>query len=273
MRSTAWLMRFVPRPAAAARLFCFSYAGGGAAVYRPFAAGLPSVIDVCAVQLPGRESRLREAPLGSIATIVEAVTTQLAPFLDRPFAFFGHSMGGLVAYEVARALAAQRRDGPAHLLVSARRAPHLADTDAPISNLPDDAFVAEIGRRYGGIPAEVLQHRDLLELLLPALRADMGAIEAYRHAAGPRLDCPITVFGGRDDERARREVLAPWREHTAAASCVHQFDGGHFYFNDAAVRSRLLAEVSRLLLPLTAHPAQPPAQAPEAAHPLPIQAA
>lgn len=269
MKPSPWLMRFVPRPGAVTRLFCFSYAGGGAAVYRPFAVGLPSAIEVCAVQLPGRESRLREAPLGSIAAIVEALATQLEPFLERPFAFFGHSMGGLVAYEVARALRARGPAAPAHLLVSARRAPHLADTDAPLSHLPDDAFIAEIGRRYGGIPAEVLQHRDLLELLLPALRADMGAIEGYRHVAGPPLGCPITVFGGLEDDRAQREVLAPWRLHTTAASRVQQFAGGHFYFNDAAVRDRLIGEMGRVLAPMAAAAGVPDGPAPALTHPLP----
>ena len=252
MSPPTWWLRFASRPAAAARLICFSYAGGGGAVYRPFALALPPSIEVVALQLPGRENRLREAPLTSLPGIVEAVVPQLTTLLDRPFAFFGHSMGSLVAYEVARALAARGAPGPAHLMVSARRAPHLGEADPPLHALPDEDFIAAIDRRYGGIPAEILQHRDLLELLLPALRADMRAIETHRHVPGPLLDCPITVFGGSADTRAQREVLAPWREHTRGSTQLQQFAGGHFYFNDVAVRGQLVGEVARLLAPLAA---------------------
>ncbi|MBI5722135.1 MAG: thioesterase [Burkholderiales bacterium] len=260
MSSSAWLMRFAQRPAPSARLVCFSYAGGGGAVYRPFALALPSSIEVLAVQLPGRENRLREPPLKSVKAIVEALLPNLAPQLDRPYAFFGHSMGGLVAYEVARALRAQGLPGPARLVVSARRAPHLSEPDAPLHPLPDESFIAELDRRYGGIPAEILQHRDILELLLPAMRADMTAIETHRHLPGPLLDCPITVFGGTGDTRAQREVLAPWHEHTHGPVQVRQFAGGHFYFNDAAVRGQLVAELAHLLAPLAAQPAGAVAQ-------------
>ncbi len=252
MSPAAWFMRFGQRPAPSARLVCFSYAGGGGAVYRPFALAMPPSIEVLAVLLPGRESRLREPPLTSVQAIVEALVPNLAPRLDRPFAFFGHSMGGLVAYEVARTLAARGLPGPAQIIVSARRAPHLAEPDAPLHGLPDDAFIAELDRRYGGIPAEILQHRDLLELMLPAMRADMMAIETHRHVPGPLLDCPITVFGGAGDARALPEALAPWQAHTRGPMQLRQFVGGHFYFNDAAVRGQLIAELVRLLEPLTA---------------------
>lgn len=257
-------MRFGQRLAPSARLFCFSYAGGGAAVYRPFAIALPASIELLAVQLPGRENRLREPALTSVQGIVDALLPHLASQLDRPFAFFGHSMGGLIAFEVARALADRGLPGPARLVASARRAPHLTESDPPLHALPDDAFIAELDRRYGGIPAEILQHRDLLDLLLPAMRADMTAIETYRHQPGPLLDCPITVYGGTGDARARHEVLAPWQEHSQSPVQVQQFRGGHFYFNDAAVRAELIAELARLLAPLAEQPAVQPVPQPAA---------
>ncbi len=258
MTPSPWLMRFAARPAASARLFCFSYAGGGGAAYRPFALGMPAAIEAVAVQLPGRENRLREAPLTSVPAIVEALLPHIAAGADRPFAFFGHSMGALVAFEVARALRDRGLATPARLFVSARRAPHLMECDPPLHPLPDEPFIAEIDRRYGGIPAEILQHRDILELLLPTMRADMTAIETHRHVPGPALDCPIHVFGGTGDTRAQREVLAPWREHTHAPVQVQQFAGGHFYFNDPAVRGQLIAELARLLAPLTSQAAAQP---------------
>jgi surfactin synthase thioesterase subunit len=244
-----WFTRFVARARPSLRLFCFSYAGAGGAVYRPFAIGLPDDVEVLAVQLPGRESRLREPPLRSMAALVDALATALAPQFERPFAFFGHSMGALVAFELARHLQARNSARPEHLLVSGRRAPHLPETDPAIHHLPEEAFIAEINRRYGGIPAELLEHRDLLDLLLPALRADMAAIETHRFAPGAKLACPISCFGGTHDPYARREQLVPWGEHTSAKHQLRQFEGAHFYFNDAGVRRQLLAEVAAALAP------------------------
>ena len=252
MTPSPWLTRFVPRPNARVRLVCFSYAGGGSAVYRPFSMSLPESVEVVGVLLPGRERRLREPALTSITAIVEGVLPALAPELDRPYAFFGHSMGAMVAYEVAREMPNRGLPSPGHLFVSGRRAPHLQEPDPPLSHLSDEAFVEAIDRRYGGIPAEILQHRDILELLLPALRADMAAIEAHRHSPGPTLPCPITLFGGHDDPRAGPDVLAPWQEQTQDRTLMRHFAGGHFYFNDAAVRGQLLAEVARQLQLLVA---------------------
>jgi len=250
MTPSPWLMRFVPRPAAAARLVCFSFAGGGAAAYRPFALGLPGEIEVLAVQLPGRESRLREKPLTSFAALLEGLVPALQPLLDRPYALFGHSMGAMLAYETARAIVARGLRAPSHLVVSGRRAPQLPETATSLAHLDDEAFVEAIGRRYGGIPSEVLQHPEILELLLPTLRADMCAIEQHRHAEGAPLECPITACGGRDDAHANRAQLEAWSAQTVAGLEVLQFPGSHFYFNDAAVRARLLADLGRTLAPL-----------------------
>lgn len=243
-----WLSRFAPRPTARLRLFCFSYAGGGAAVFRPWALAMPPDIEVAAVMLPGRESRLREAPIRRMTDLLAALVPALEPQFDRPFAFFGHSMGSLVAFEVARTL--QRRGGPVpqRLLISGRRAPHLAEREPPIHQLDDDAFIAEIQRRYNGIPPEVLQYPELLELLLPALRADMSVIETHRpHDEGQPsvpFNGPISVFGGRDDARATRQELEGWQAHTPEPLVLRQFAGGHFYFSDASVRDALIAAVA-----------------------------
>lgn len=259
-----WLSRFAPRPSARLRLFCFSYAGGGAAVFRPWALAMPADVEVAAVLLPGRESRLREPPVQRMSDLLNALAPALEPQLDRPFAFFGHSMGALVAFELARAL--QQRGGPVpqRLLISGRRAPHLPERDPPIHQLDDEAFVAEIQRRYKGIPPEVMQYPELLELLLPALRADMSVIETHRpHDAGRAtmpFNGPISAFGGRDDTRATRQELEGWQAHTPEPLVMHQFPGGHFYFNDIATRDALIAAVVGDLKPhlsgqaVTAHP-------------------
>jgi medium-chain acyl-[acyl-carrier-protein] hydrolase len=246
--SQPWLRRFSPRPEAALRLFCFSYAGGGTAVFRPWADDLPAEIEVCAVQLPARESRFREPPIASMQGLVDALIPAIEPELDRPFALFGHSMGSLLAFEVVRALQRRGLRCPTHLLVSGRRAPHLPEPESAIHMLDDDAFVAEIDRRYGGIPAEVLRHRDVLALLLPSLRADMAAIETHCHLPGDRLPCPITAFGGDADPRVPLVQLQAWQDYAAAPIRLRLFAGGHFYFSDAQVRGALLRDVADVLL-------------------------
>jgi surfactin synthase thioesterase subunit len=249
-----WILRTAPRPRARARLFCFPHAGGGASAFRTWPGGLPSDVEVCAIQLPGRESRIRERPLESLPAMVEALVSALARELDRPFAFFGHSMGAVLAAEVARALAARGEPLPGHLVVSARRPPHLPGPEAPLHVLPDPEFVAELGRRYGGMPAEITQHADLMELLLPPLRADVRALEMHRPPARPPLSCPIAAFGGSDDRTVPREGLDAWRGETSAAFRVRVFQGGHFYLEPR--RAEVLADLAATLAPLaTAAPA------------------
>jgi len=253
MTPSPWFTRFAPRPAAKLRLFCFSYAGGGAVVYRPWALAMPADIEVAAVLLPGREGRLRETPVRRMPDLLAALLPAIEPHLDRPFAFFGHSMGAVVAHELALALQARGGPVPQRLLLSGRRAPHLPERDPPMHHLDDDAFVAEIQRRYNGIPAEVLQYPELLELLLPALRADMSVIEtrSTREAGQAILpfEGPISVFGGRDDPRATPAELEAWQAHTHEPLVARHFAGGHFYFNDAHTRGALIGAVAADLEP------------------------
>jgi surfactin synthase thioesterase subunit len=246
--SGAWLQRFQPRPQAKVRLICFPYAGAGASVFRLWSHGLPPELEVVAVQLPGREGRLREPALTCVAAIVGALLPALLPCLDRPFALFGHSMGATVAREVVRALQSGGGPMPEHLFVSARRAPQLPDPYPPVSHLPDHELVEELNRRYGGIPAEVLQHAELMALLLPSLRADLSALETFAVLPGTALNVPLTVLGGTEDARTPLEHLEAWRDETTGAFRLRMFPGDHFYLN--ARRDELLAELSATLAPL-----------------------
>jgi medium-chain acyl-[acyl-carrier-protein] hydrolase len=244
----AWIQRYRPLAEPQLRLFCFPYAGVGAAVYRLWPAGLPASVEMCAVVLPGREARLREAPLRDIAPMVEGAAAALLPYTDRPYALFGHSMGSVLAFETSRRLAAQGQRPPSHLFVSGRRAPSTVERDVPIADLPDREFALEINRRYGGIPPEVLEDAEVLALLLPALRADLAALDRYHPAPSPPLAWPLTVYGGTDDARATREQLEAWRLEAGAAFRLRLFPGGHFYLaND---RDALLADLSSALRPL-----------------------
>ena len=241
----AWLFRPAPRPGARVRLFCFPYAGAGASTYRAWPGHVPDTVEICAVQLPGREGRLREAPFTCFRDLVEAAVGALGPHIDRPFALFGHSMGALVAFEVARALAARRGATPLHLFVSGEGAPHLPSRYAPITHLAHDAFVAEVRRRYDGIPEEVFRTSELMELLVPTLRADMTALEGHTHMAGLPLSCPITAYGGSDDPEATETEIAAWREHGTGVFRYLILPGTHFFVQTS--RALLVDDVVKAL--------------------------
>lgn len=229
MSTSRWLTPSKRSVDARSRLFCFPYAGGGASVYRAWPAAIPETVDVRAVQLPGRESRLREAPHVAIGPLAGAAAEALEPATDLPYAIFGHSMGALVGFEVARRLTRP----PALLVVSGHRAPHLPLEMAPVADLPDDELMREI-ERLNGMPREVLEHDELRELLVPILRADFRLCETYTLAAGPPLPCPIVAYGGLDDPEVSREALDGWREHTSAGFVMRLFPGDHFFVVEQA---------------------------------------
>lgn len=216
---------------ASLRLFCLPHAGGGAGSYRDWVARLAPEIEVLPVQLPGRETRFFERPFTSIETLLAALSDGLRPFSDRPFAFFGHSLGALIAFELVRCL---QSDGivPVHLFVSGYGAPHLTVKLPPMHHLDDAEFVTAL-QDLGTMPTAVLENEELLILLLPLLRADFAIYERYQFQPGDPLDCPITILGGKADALVPPEMLAPWLEHTTQPGEVHLFEGGHFYLHEA----------------------------------------
>jgi len=226
-----WVVRPEPRPAASLRLFCFSYAGGGASIYRSWTRELPPQVELCAVQLPGRESRLLESPYTEMSALVERLVDALGPYLDRPFAFFGHSMGALVSFEVARELRRRYGVSPLHLFVSGHAAPQVQRRRPPVHQLPDEAFIDAI-RQLNGTPEQVLQNAELMELIVPALRADLAVCETYRYVGAAALDCPISAFGGLADVEVTYGDLRAWQVHTRETFRLRLFDGDHFYLRD-----------------------------------------
>jgi medium-chain acyl-[acyl-carrier-protein] hydrolase len=214
------------------RLFCFPYAGGGAAIYRSWGDYLPSSIEVCPVQLPGRGSRLKEPPYTDVPAMVEAISDGLSAHFDKPFAFFGHSMGALIGFGLARLLKEKHGLEPRHLFVSAHGAPYILDTSPPSFNLPKDEFIAEL-RRLKGTPEQVLAHAELMELMIPLLRADFQVCQTYTYsnANGPALGCPITAFGGTQDQHVTRETLEGWAEVTTGSFMLRMILGDHFFLH------------------------------------------
>jgi medium-chain acyl-[acyl-carrier-protein] hydrolase len=227
-----WVASARPQPQAPLRLFCFPYAGGAASVYSKVLNGLPSEIEVCPVELPGRGSRLSEPPVNDLKRLVEIIAEELAPHLDQPFAFFGHSMGALLGFELARYLRRARRVEPVHLLVSAGRAPQVRTSEQVIWELQDDQLVDKM-RRLNGTPQAVLDNPELMALVLPIIRADLVAIDSYVYRDEPPLSCTITALGGLQDSTVTREELDPWREQTSEAFTLRMLPGDHFFLHSA----------------------------------------
>jgi surfactin synthase thioesterase subunit len=234
-----------PRVAGAPRrLLCLPYAGGGASIYRGWQERLGDGIEVCAVQLPGRESRLVEEPIASIERVVERLVEVIAEQLDRPLFVFGHSMGARIGFELARALRARHARGPQMLLVSGCAAPHLVLRTQRVHTLPDHELLEEIAD-MGGTPRDILANQDLMELYLPALRADFTVDEVYTFEPGEPLACPIHAFGGLQDQTVNLHELEAWKRHTTAGLELHTFQGGHFFPSERS--AELLGLLRRIL--------------------------
>lgn len=242
---TPWLKQWTPRPQARLQLFCFPFAGGTSQIFRTWPADLPEAINVLAVELPGHGNRLREPLFTQVDMVVEAIATAMQPYLQQPYALFGHSLGTLFAFEVARLLKQQGYPEAAYLLVSGRGAPHLPYQAPPIHTLPDAAFVDAI-RRYAGSPTAVLDNVDMRRVFLPILRADFTLLETYQYQPGPRLQCPIQAMSGRDDPHVDPQRLQAWAELTDGTFNCQFYPGNHFYLQ--AQQAELLAAIASLLM-------------------------
>ena len=184
---------------------------------------------MCGVQFPGRPGRIFESLPASISQIVDALTEEVHLYYkETPVALFGHSFGALVAFEFARRLRAMRV-APLHLFVSAQIAPQLPDPEPPMRHLSDTLFISEMNRRYDGIPAEILREKEMMQLLLPVLRADMTLKETYCFTSGPKLTCPISAFGGCQDYSVTTDDLDAWCAQTSGAFKLRMFPGNHFF--------------------------------------------
>jgi medium-chain acyl-[acyl-carrier-protein] hydrolase len=244
---TDFLVRPRPLQPPRMRLFCLAHAGGGASMFVRWAHELADGIEICAVQLPGRETRLREPGITRMASLTARLAVELTPWLDVTFAIFGHSMGCLAGFELARELRRRGLPQPGALFLSGHRAPASPNSLGQFSELPDDEFIAQIGARYGGIPPAVLADRDLLQHYLPALRADFELLGTYEYTHEAPLDCPFYAYNGLADTRVTAADLDEWRTLTTGPFQRRWFPGGHFYLQKerSAVLRCLASDLAR----------------------------
>ncbi|MFC3964145.1 thioesterase II family protein [Nocardia jiangsuensis] len=228
-----WLRRYHDAPDAGARLICFPHAGGSASYYFPVSTALTPEFDVRAVQYPGRQDRRREEFVPTIEELADRVHSALISVLDGPVAFFGHSMGAVLAFEVARRCE-RSGNGPVVVFASGRRAPSVIRDES--ARFRDDATILAEIRKLGGTDSRVLTDPEMRDMVLPAIRNDYQAVEKYHADAGARITAPIVVLTATDDPRTTVAEAEQWHEHTAAGGTLHTFDGGHFYLEKHAKR-------------------------------------
>jgi medium-chain acyl-[acyl-carrier-protein] hydrolase len=239
---SSWIVRLASRSEARLRLFCFPFAGGGAYFFRDWGRRLSADVEILGIQPPGREDRLTEPAFTRLEPLVEAAAAALRPHLTSPYAFVGHSMGALVAFETTRQLQRLGWTPPAHLVLSS----WAALTHRPIPKFLDPLSDRDLRDRlqtYQGTPDAVLQNAELMRAFLPTLRADFAVCDTYRPLGEEPLTCPLTVFGGRDDPVITRQGLEAWRGQTTGAFTVRTFPGGHFYLKRCPEFFTALSEV------------------------------
>ncbi len=226
--NTDWLIIPRPRPMARMRLFCFPYAGGGATAYWEWPERILKEVEVVLVELPGRGRKIRENLYTAMPPLIQQLVGQITPFLDKPFTFFGHSMGALLAFELSHSLREREGKEPRKLYLSGREAPHIPDPREKFHLLTDKELLQKL-EELNGTPKEVLQSKELMELMLPIIRADFAMCETYQYAPREPLSCPITVFGGAADKNVPVSGLQEWKTHTRSQFRLHVLPGDHFF--------------------------------------------
>jgi medium-chain acyl-[acyl-carrier-protein] hydrolase len=241
MSTDRHIVTFKKNAQAEKRLICVPYAGGTAAYYRPWLAHLPLATELQVVELPGR-IHMKEEAASDMDSLVDTIYSEVAALTDVPYVFFGHSLGSAVAYELTRRLQSDGRRLPDALFVSSRRAPHLPLAEAPISSLDSAAFIEIVQALYeNGIPQQIVEEKEILELFLPILRADIKVNETYQREVDSMLDTPVTLFYGTTDASLSLEDLEAWKAVTSGPFEMLPFEGGHFFLTQH--RERLISEI------------------------------
>lgn len=246
-RAGGWIVAPPREYPPAVRLFCLPYVGGAASVYQPWRGALGDDVEICAVELPGRGARMREAAFSRVEPLVDALATAVLAELDVPYALFGHSMGSLVAFELARELRRRGAGEPCVLFVSGGPAPRLTRDRTPLHDASTADVIARL-QELGGLPDEIRDEPQLLNAFLPTIRADFAVYETYEYRADQPLHCPVVAFTGSEDVEIPHTRLAPWAEETTGRFEYHVLPGGHFFPHTA--QAQLL---NRMYSVLAAH--------------------
>ncbi|WP_018014701.1 thioesterase II family protein [Teredinibacter turnerae] len=226
--SQRWLPRVESNPDAELRLFCLSYAGGGASVYYPWRHVVPDLVEVCPVQLPGREERVDEPCISEFDQVVELLAPVMGEYLDIPYMIYGHSMGAGLAFELSHRLLNDYDKPPSHLFVGAHRSPTQPYGYPSVKSTSEDV-VLDVLSGFEGMPEAILKNRELLDLFLPILRSDLLVCETYRYRERTPLACPITLFTGRDDKNVTSQELVGWGDQTTGPFVHQELEAGHFF--------------------------------------------
>lgn len=237
-----WIENWSPKPQAQARLFCFPYVGGSAALYRLWPAKLGEQVEVLSVELPGRGRRFGEKLISSLDELVPTFHQAILPYLDKPFFIFGHSMGALIAYEWTLLLEKEGKHLPSALILSAFGAPHVTPPPKRKLHLLSDSEFLEELEHLKGTPKEVLQHRELMSILLPMIRSDLKMVENYPYPKDQKISVPVKVLGGRQDPQVDLSRLEAWKDLAGSSFSLQLFEGEHFFIQSA--RDRVLESIS-----------------------------
>lgn len=213
------------------RVFCFPYAGGSAAVFKNWQKKLGEKVEVISIQLPGRATRLDEPVISSMNPIIEELINAVSHYIDRPYIFFGHSLGSRIAFELVLKFFEQHVRLPDHFIVSASRGPNLPIGIGNIHELSDDEFTTEIGK-LNGTPNIILENKELMKILLPSLKGDFRLAYEYIYKGEIRLKIPISIFTGRQDTAITKKDLKEWNRFFKGQSEITFFEGGHFFLNE-----------------------------------------
>lgn len=246
MGQSPWFPYVRRRPGARVRLFCLPHAGGSAGFFRPWFGLFPEWVDVFPVQPPGRETRIRETPHLAVADYARELSGALGELLELPYVIFGHSMGAIVGFELVRLLERLDRPLPRELVLSAHQPPHGSAKKGHFADQDEQTILSRL-REHGGTPDEVLNHRELRELVIGTLRADSTVLRDYRpDLAAPPLQTPLTPFGATDDPEVSPQELAEWARYSVHPRPPQIFEGGHFYLQTsrASVLEALLARLA-----------------------------
>lgn len=225
-----WIMRSNTSKSYKCRLFCFPFAGGSAATYKTWALGLPESVEVCPINLPGRGTRFNEEPYSDMDSLTDALASALAPEITLPYYFFGHSMGCMIAFELCRKLRILGQDEPRHLFLSARPGPSAITHKVMAQNISDEDLIGML-EALNGTDKDVLANKELLDFMLPALRADMTIVQNHTYAQDLPLAASFTVFGGVDDPTVQKQELLQWRLQSESSFRLHMLKGDHFFLN------------------------------------------